>query len=64
MPDIQIKGRNGYFSLKNYDVLELTDGTVSLLFYSKRAGRSAPCSIQGTRDDVREFLADITRLVR
>ncbi len=61
--DIAVRGRNGYFDLKEVEVSELESGNIYIGLFSKKRGQSAPVSFYGSREDLYGVFAEICHFV-
>ena len=61
--EIAVRGRNGYFDLREVEVSWLESGNVYVEMFSKRRGLSAPVSFYGSREALREIFAEICHLL-
>lgn len=57
--EVAVRGRNGYFDLKEVEVSRLESGNVYVGLFSKKRGQSAPVSFYGSREDLHGIFAEI-----
>lgn len=61
--DVAVRGRNGYFDLKEVEVSELESGNFYIGLFSQRRGQSAPVSFYGSSGDLYEIFAEICHFI-
>ena len=61
--EIAVRGRNGYFDLKEVEVTMLESGNVYIGMFSKKRGLSAPVCVYGSREAVHGIFAEICHLL-
>ena len=68
--DVAVRGRNGYFDLKEVEVSELSNsitrdvfGNFYIGFFSQRRGKSAPVSFYGSQEDLHRIFAEICHFI-
>lgn len=57
--EVAVRGRNGYFDLKEVEVSELGSGNFYIGLFSRKRGLSAPVSFYGSREDLHDIFAEI-----
>ncbi len=61
--EVAVRGRNGYFDLKEVEVSRLESGNFYIGLFSRKRGQSAPVSFYGSKENLHDIFAEICHFV-